>query len=511
LNSKLVRLGLPLALAASLYAQSETRRFESAEVRVSLPGRQDSDGYLSGARAELKGMTMLDLIQMAYAIGEEDYVVGGPHWLGTDRFDISAKAPTGTADSDLPAMLQTLLAERFALQIHREDRPVPVYALTAGKRPKLKESAGSNPSGCDGAGSVPGQVRYNCQHMTMADFASRLRYMARAYFDHPVIDLTGLKGAYDFTISWTGRAMLNRPDSDQPSISIFDAVDKQLGLKLELQKQPVSVVVVDKVNQKPIEDPNEKKRPAPVLPTEFEVASIRPTRPDAPQREPRVLQSGQLELPGTTLMDLITTIYDIEEDMVVGAPPWLKTDRFDVVAKAAGNVPFDTLKLMMRKLLGERFQLKIHNEDQPVRVYALTAGKNIKVKESSGTGRASCKSGANGAMGLTCQYTTMEQFVARLRTSAPAYFDHPAVDLTGLPGVYDFALTWTPKGRLTGLAGVGARGDGAAPAAPVAPAEPGGMSVFEAVDKQLGLKLTLQKHTMPVIVIDHVERTPTEN
>src|ERR1041384_4881646 len=262
---------------------------------------------------------------------------------------------------------------------------MPVYALTVGKRGlKLKESVVESPANCNGRG-VNGQITLNCQHITMAEFCARIRNNARAYFDHPLLDLTGLKGAYDLTLSWTNRARLGAPGDDNPSITIFDAVDKQLGLKLEQQPHPVSVVVVDKVNQKPSEDPNEKLRPAPALPTEFEVASIRPTRPDAPERGPRITQSGQLDLPGSTLMNLITTIYDVEEDMVVGAPDWFKKDRFDVVAKAAGNVPFDTLKLMMRSLLAERFQLKIHNEEQPIRVYALTAGKNMKIKESAGT------------------------------------------------------------------------------------------------------------------------------
>jgi uncharacterized protein (TIGR03435 family) len=200
--------------------------------------------------------------------------------------------------------------------------------------------------------------------------------------------------------------------------------------------------------------------------------------------------------------------------MIVGAPDWFKKDRFDVLAKAAGNVPFDTLKIMVQKLLAERFELKIHTDNQPVRVYSLTAGKNVKIKESTGTGRTTCKNGANGGQGLTCQFISMDQLAVRLRNSAPAYLDHPVIDETGMSGVYDIALTWIGKGRLTGLAGAAARSgsDGAAASPGPAPAsDPGGVSLFEAVDKQLGLKLTLTRHTMPVIVIDHVNRTPTEN
>src|SRR5262249_2259174 len=152
---------------------------------------------------------------------------------------------------------------------------------------------------------------------------------------------------------------------------------------------------------------------------------------------------------------------------------------------------------MMRKLLEERFQLKIHTDNQPVRVYALTATRNLKIKESTGTGRASCRNGASGGLGLTCQYIPMDELVLRLRSAAPAYLDHPAIKGWGLTGVSDRALTWMGKGRLTGLAAAAGRGggDGAAPLPPSgAPADPGGMSLFEAVEKQLGLKLTLTKH-----------------
>ena len=93
---------------------------------------------------------------------------------------------------------------------------------------------------------------------------------------------------------------------------------------------------------------------------------------------------------------------------------------------------------------------------------------------------------------------------------AAGYLDHPVVDLTGLKGAYDFAVSWTGVNRVRALAGKTADGQpsGAAPAA----ADPSiSLTIFEAVDKQLGLKLAAQKHPMPSIVIDHLERTPTEN
>jgi uncharacterized protein (TIGR03435 family) len=97
----------------------------------------------------------------------------------------------------------------------------------------------------------------------------------------------------------------------------------------------------------------------------------------------------------------------------------------------------------------------------------------------------------------------------KLRNEAPAYIDHAVLDLTELKGAYDFTLSWTPRGQFM----AGARGgDPGQPGAVASAADPNGdISVFEAIEKQLGLKLELQKHTMPVVVIDHLERTPTEN
>jgi len=105
----------------------------------------------------------------------------------------------------------------------------------------------------------------------------------------------------------------------------------------------------------------------------------------------------------------------------------------------------------------------------------------------------------------------MAQFAEKIRQVAGGYLDHPVVDLTGLKGVYDFAVSWTPVGRLRAATSGGADGRQPAGDAPSAADPSTGLTVFEAVDKQLGLKLAAQKYPMPVLVIDHMERTPTEN
>jgi len=487
--------------------------FDLADVHASKPGVTDFNFFVNGGSVELRGGTMLELITVAYRV-EENQVIGGPPWLNTDRFDISAKAPPATSEDQIQLMLQALLADRFKLAIRKEDRPLPAYVLTVGKRGlKLKESSGDGASDCDRKNQAGTNIAV-CQHMTMAELAQRLRFYANGYFDHPLIDKTGLTAKYDFTLTWTGRGQLRKPSGDDPGsgISVFDALDKQLGLKAEAQPQPTPVITIESVNRKPTDNPPGTTRVLPPPPTEFEVASVRVSKLTQNGTE-RVLQSGRVDLQGITLKELITVAYDIDDDRLAGAPKWMETDRFDVAAKTQPGVPFDALIAMVQKLLAERFKLAVHREDQPVPVFALTPGKrSVKLKESDGASRSECKlSVGDGRRTYTCTNTTMEQLAVRLRQVAGGYLGaHPVVDLTGLKGSYDFALTWAPVGRFNPA---GRGGDAAQPTSGVASAgDPtGDITVFEAVDKFLGLKLAEQKHPMSVVVIDHVDRTPTEN
>jgi len=166
-------------------------------------------------------------------------------------------------------MLQTLLAERFKLVIHHDQKAVPVYALLVGKGgPKLKPSAPHDAGKKDCqrqgvVGGVPGMLQVTSTRMTMADLAELLPDTAPAYVDLPVVDLTELKGSYDFKLNWTGRAALEgrRRDADgniitEPAggLSMFDALQAQLGLKLESRKHPMPVIVVDHVERIPTDN-----------------------------------------------------------------------------------------------------------------------------------------------------------------------------------------------------------------------------------------------------------------
>jgi uncharacterized protein (TIGR03435 family) len=207
-------------------------------------------------------------------------VLGGPAWLDTDRYTISAKAegqPSATVM--MSVMLQTLLEDRFQLKIHVEPKESPVYALTVAKAaPKLtpaKEGAcvvldlnnrehwnepKFTPCGFPRTSYKDGLTTMEVSGITMEEFAGRLPIFPDP---RPAVDRTGLTGRYDIRLSFTrelpGGIQLNGvnqpapPPSENAGPSIFTALQEQLGLKLSPDKAPVDVLVVDSV-QKPVEN-----------------------------------------------------------------------------------------------------------------------------------------------------------------------------------------------------------------------------------------------------------------
>ena len=239
--------------------------FELADVQVSKPGSSEASlKFLPGGKLQAFGVTLQDLILIGWNL-DENRISGAPAWLDTDRFDIVAKAPHAASDDALRLMLQALLAQRFGLKVHQEDKTIPVYALVVGKRgARLKASESQEESGCP-LKLIDGARTLICKGVTMAEFADRIRQAAAAYLDHPVVDLTGITGRYDFTVAWMGKGKVMgtangrggepgaTPQASEPSggLTVFDAVDKYLGLRLESQKRPLATVVIDAVNRKP--------------------------------------------------------------------------------------------------------------------------------------------------------------------------------------------------------------------------------------------------------------------
>lgn len=517
--------------------------FTVADVHTSLhttnPNVYMTGGVLRSGRYDLRKATMVDLISTAWGI-DANRVLGGPSWLELDRFDIAAKAPANTSPDQVKLMLQGLLKERFKLAVHTDTKPAAGFVLSMGKgKHKLKESDGSGNTGCEGVPQTPapGTIPYaivSCHNMTMEAFAAALRGMAGAYITAPVTDSTGLKGNWDFEIKWTARALLSLAGSD--GITIYDAVDKQLGLKLEAQQVDSSVLIVDSVNRTPTPNPpGVTSAVLPPPPSEFEVADIKPSRPDA-QPNGRLQPGGRLDLQAIPLKQLIQIAWDITGDeMLVGAPKFLDTARFDVIAKAPGvaagsatnpQIDIDDVRLMLRALLQDRFKLTAHIEDRPVNAYTLLSVKP-RLTKADPLGRTGCKEGpapaakdprdANPILArlLTCRNMTMAQFGEQLPVLASGYVHTPVADETGLTDAYDFTLNFSPAGLLNGFPVGGAGRGGDAPGAPGtntdASLPSGALSLPDAMSKQLGVKMEMRKRPVPVLVIDHVEEKPTEN
>lgn len=518
-----------VAITAFAQSKAEQPRFEVASVQRSAaamnPFTYISGGIQRGERYELTKATMLDLIRIAWDV-DPDIVFGGPNWLEFDQFDIAAKAPAGTPPSRLRLMLQLLLAERFGLAVHDGTRPMPSFVLTQSRdNPNLRRTEGDGNGGCRFIPQPAGSTFnvYSCRNVTMAAFAQRLRALAGDYLVEPVIDGTGLEGSWDMDLRWNGRARILPTGTER--VTIFDAVQKDLGLTLTLKDSPRSVLVVDRVNQQPTPDAPETAQKLPPKEVAFEVADLKPSSPG----ESVVMQQtkgGGVEIRAVPLRNLITSAWDIDQghpERISGLPDWAQDARFDINAKApasanampilgSGYIDDDGL-LMLRNLLIERFRIKWHYENRMVSAWSLIAIKP-KLAKGDSSRRASCGRGkvvdhdprdANPLLSVlfVCQNATIAQFASRLQPLDPADFSYPVEDATGLTGSWDFRLSFTPTFVLRSA--VRDAGDGRAP-------EPtGGISIQDATVKQLGLKLEQRKRLLPVVVVDHIEERPGGN
>jgi uncharacterized protein (TIGR03435 family) len=496
---------------------------------------------LRGGRYELRNATMVDLVRTAYNIEVPENIFGGPSWVEFDRFDIVAKAANDTPQETLRSMLQALLAERFKLKVHNDTKPMPSFVLTQGKgKHRLKEADPSGKTGCQTQGlairmadgrAIP-ETTSSCRNVTMEAFAKELRTIAPGYFTTPVINATELNGSWDFDLKFTPKSLAGAAGPE--NVTIFDAVDKLIGLKLEERSLPRTVLVIDEVNKTPTANSPDIEKMLPALPpAEFEVATLKPLDPNAPARFSGtigVLPGGRVNLPPLNVRSLISLAWQpINTNEIVGLPKWVDSARFALVAKVPeeyvpANGPTASLldiAPMMQRLVIEQFKMKSHFESRPVTAYTLVSAKP-KLKKADPSARTGCKSANTTAAfvlvgntslpstQVTCQNITMAQFVDQLQMIASSYIRYPVVDASGLEGAWDFSFTFTSiNPALLASTPFGApAGGGDAPGASV---PIGGTTIFDALEKQLGLKLEMEKRSYPVFVVDHMEEKPAEN
>ena len=281
-----------LAQAPSPRPEFEVASIKPAEKIDAASGKQIHVGMqIDGAQLHATMFSLKDLIRIAYQV--KDHQVIGPDWIATDRYNIHATLPAGTKRDQVPAMLQTLLEQRFQLKLHRGQKEFPVYAIVVAKdgASKLKPSAldpevldaSGRPAPVDvqGSGGRDGTtVKFGRgAYYTFGDnkfeghklSAQQLADTLSRYVERPVLDMTGLEGTYDVALQFTPedyRVLLIRSAvyagvTLPPEALMFlqgasdEAIFKGLqnvGLKLEQRKAPIEVLLVDSMNKAPTDN-----------------------------------------------------------------------------------------------------------------------------------------------------------------------------------------------------------------------------------------------------------------
>ena len=241
--------GLLILTASSVLGQvsASSPVFEVASVKPADPAASGSRTNTNQGTLAMTNVTLKQCILLAYHI-QGYQLSGGPPWLDTARYDISAKMDAsaeqlaGQAARDRVAtMLQKLLADRFQLVVHRETRQVAGYVLTAAKNgPKLKQVPDD-----DRTSTSTGKGKVSARRIAMPEFAALLSRL----LDRPVRDMTGLAGVFELTLEWTPDENQGSPENRLAGPTIFTALQEQLGLKLESQKGPVEFVVIDRAER----------------------------------------------------------------------------------------------------------------------------------------------------------------------------------------------------------------------------------------------------------------------
>ena len=257
------RLAVCIFAASTLFAQvtgignvPPDLRFEVVSLKPSDPNPQPNSisglrPSQGGQRYEAWNCTIRLMIQAAYRV-KVDQVAGGPSWLDTDRFDMEAKAEKPSSGDELHVMLMNLLVDRLQLKFHREQREMSRYALIVDKGgPKLTPHEASNGGDpwIDQTTERFLQVKFKATFCPMDYLAFRLAQL----LDRPVVDVTGLKGGYDFNLEFTRdlppgipeTARVNGDPIDTSGPTVFAAIKQQLGLELKPDKGPVEVIVID--------------------------------------------------------------------------------------------------------------------------------------------------------------------------------------------------------------------------------------------------------------------------
>lgn len=264
-------VGILALSSCAASAQTPAPVFEVASIKPAAP---PTDGRMmvrmgnDPGRINYTNVSLRNVLMRAYNVKEPQIVA--PDWMNADRFDIVAKLPEGATREQVPQMLQALLADRFKLAIHREQKVMPVYALVAAK-------GGVKLPSSEESGQLRMMVSPRGRHLTGKVTLAQFADMLSNFLDRPVIDKTETKGTFDIDLEWSGdegggmrmfggmgpgpmgpgpmpapKEQAAAPNADAPSL--FTAIQEKLGLRLDSQKAPVDLIVVDHAEKLPTEN-----------------------------------------------------------------------------------------------------------------------------------------------------------------------------------------------------------------------------------------------------------------
>jgi uncharacterized protein (TIGR03435 family) len=472
------------------------------------------------------------LLMRAYDI-QNDQISGGPSWLDSEKYDVLGKLDKSTAD-ELPKLspdqeilerqrlLQALLSDSFKLTLHRETKELPVYSLViANNGPKIQQAkpgdtypngmkCGDRPCGA-GALMEPEKNKLVGQGVPLAPL---VRLLSQRLGGRIVVDNTGLKGNYDLTLQWA---------ADGSPAAILTGTQEQLGLKLEWQKGPVEVLVIDHAEQ-PSEPQAQENT---ILPPVFAVATVELNRAGTSALKTGGIVSQRLNVgPGTfnavniSMWELLRLAYRVEDYQVSGAPDCFSSDLYDVDAKAEKSAIDEMQKLgndqrevqnrrMLQALLKDRFKLTLRQVNKDLPIYSLVvadAGKLQDAQGDCGPGPHTMKLGTSspppcGSLRVfpwVGHLDGQKVPIKELLTKLSGFTRRMVLDKTNLVGKYDIDLKWFPDPsefppRPAYLP-------------PTYQPDPNSPPLLTALQQELGLKLEPQTGPVLLLVIEQVEK-----
>ena len=235
-------------VTSGLYAQPA--QFEAASMKILPAGEPGRAKSVEGSQLHYPSVSLLMLVREAYRLNTA-LQVEGPGWMRTQQYDIEAKLPANGSKDRIPEMLQSLLTERLKLAVHHETRPLAANVLLIGKKPPKMHLAAEGDENLELKLEVP--IAHLSGRGSMQQLIDQLNHGLGGR--DPWLDMTGLKGFFEIKLDFLLGGNYSTASADNsPLPSLSEALEQQLGLRVDTRKAPADVVVVDRVDRTPVEN-----------------------------------------------------------------------------------------------------------------------------------------------------------------------------------------------------------------------------------------------------------------